>query len=136
MSVNADRIQIKRGESQTLTVTFVTADSYYANPTNPALWVPIDITNDTVIFVVKLSINNPDTMAQINLKNSPGEHLTPASGKTQFILTPTITLGFPVVYKNSQYVWEAWLLDASGNGKATMTGTFQVSASVLQTPSL
>ena len=138
MSSSSDRLQFKRGETYPITSQSILATSYWGNETNPSAWVPVDITNYTVLFIVKLGMNDTDSQAVIQRINQggqiPSKHSDPVNGKTTFLLSSADTLLFPVQSKPSTYNWEIWLEAPDGSLSPTQVGQLTVLPGLLQNP--
>lgn len=87
---------------------------------------PVNITNDTVKLTVK---DEPGGVVKLQKTNAPGEHSTPANGKTQFEIahddiTDVLTVG------ETCWVYELRRIDASAKESVHITGNFYVQRSV------
>ena len=132
MATQGDRIEFKRGETAQILSYSIVGSSYWGNETNQSAWVPIDITNYTVILIIKLSVADADDLSVIVKENAPGAHSNPTNGQTLFTLSTTDTLKFPIARSAEQYNFEIWLQPGDGTSYPTQTGTLTVLAGLAQ----
>lgn len=86
----------------------------------------VDITNDTVTFVVKTGYGGT---SKISKSNGVGAHSTPLEGKTRFTLSKTETTGVSVSVSESWVYQVRRIVAGSGDEIVYMQGNFYLNPS-------